>query len=257
MSVSVRAVTDDSQASEVLGDVEVQSEALEQLSEAVQYRRWLTSLALPYLGDRPLELGSGTGDYAAEWLASGVPSLTASDLEPGRVEALRQRFAQDPRVTVRQVDAAKVDGGPYTSVVAFNVLEHVPDHVAALRAAAKAVVPGGHVVMFVPAFEFAMSDFDRSVGHVRRYTKDTLRSAFVAAGLTPTVLRYVNLPGLPAWFVGMRLLGMTPSNGPILKVWDNAVVPLARAVERRVAPPFGQSVLAVARVEHTAEPPVS
>ena len=129
--------------------------------------------------------------------------------------------------------------------MAFNVLEHIPDHVQALRAAHRLVRPGGRVIMLVPAFEFAMSRFDRTVGHVRRYTKRSLAQAFRDAGLEPELVHYVNAPGLPAWFVGMRLLGMTPGEGPVLRVWDSVVVPAARAVESRVRPPFGQSVFAV------------
>lgn len=55
-------------------------------------------------------------------------------------------------------------------------------------------------------------------------------------------------PGLLAWFVGMRLMRMTPQDGPTVRLWDNAVVPVARALENRVRVPFGQSVFAVGRV---------
>lgn len=241
-------MTDDAADHEVLGDSPLQNAALEDLTAAVNYRRWLTSLALPYLGRDPLEIGSGNGDYAQEWLDAGLPSVTVSELESSRLDALRTRFAGDSRITVRRIDATAIDGGPYSAVVSFNVLEHIPDHVAALRAAAAAVRPGGSIVAFVPAFPFAMSDFDRSLGHVRRYTRASLGQAFADAGLVPEVLRYVNMPGLPAWFVGMRLLRLRPGDGALLRVWDGAVVPTARAVERVVTPPFGQSVLAVARV---------
>jgi hypothetical protein len=56
------------------------------------------------------------------------------------------------------------------------------------------------------------------------------------------------MPGLLAWFVGMRLLKMTPGEGPLLRLWDRVVVPIARRLESRVSAPFGQSVFAVARV---------
>jgi SAM-dependent methyltransferase len=233
---------------QVLGDTALQSSVLEVLDSAVRYRCWLTSLALPYLGAHALELGSGLGDYACTWLDAGVPRITVSEMDPSRLTALKERFTGDPRVEVIQLDASDPPARRHSSLVAFNVLEHIPDDVGALRAAHRLVVPGGAVVMFVPAFEFAMSRFDRQVGHVRRYTRKSLRHAFLAAGLTVQRLHYVNAPGLLAWFVGMRLLGMTPEDGWLVRSWDRTVVPAARGVEKFVRPPFGQSVFAVGRV---------
>jgi hypothetical protein len=233
----------------VLGDSRVQSRSLESVASAVRYHEWLASLALPWLGDHPLELGGGLGDYAQRWLAGGVPEITLVERDEDRLDVLRGTFRDDPRVTVLDLDVLDpraVSPIPrHSSYVAFNVLEHIPDHVGALRAAHRLVRPGGSVVMLVPAFQFAMSRFDRTVGHVRRYTKRSLAEAYREAGLDLRLLHYVNAPGLPAWFVGMRLLGMTPGDGPLLRIWDSVVVPGARAVESRLRPPFGQSVFAV------------
>jgi hypothetical protein len=110
------------------------------------------------------------------------------------------------------------------------------------------VRPGGSVVVFVPAFEFAMSRFDTAVGHVRRYTVQSLTSAMREAGLTVEQAKYVNIPGLAAWVVGMRLLRMTPGDGRLLAAWDRHVVPRTRRWESGHAAPFGQSVFAIARV---------
>ncbi|HET8614108.1 MAG TPA: class I SAM-dependent methyltransferase [Actinomycetales bacterium] len=229
------------------GDSELQSFTLESLTSAVNYHRWLTDLVEPYLGDDPVELGSGLGDYAATWARDGR-HVTATDADPSRAAHLRRRFAGDPHVSVRDLDVSHPYTGQHSCLVAMNVLEHIEDHVGALRAAHSLLRPGGHVVMFVPAFELAMSRFDREVGHVRRYRVRTLRRAYLDAGLEVGRVHYVNAPGLLAWVVGMRLMGMTPHDGPTVRLWDRAVMPVARAVERRVRPPFGQSVFAVGRV---------
>ena len=128
------------------------------------------------------------------------------------------------------------------------MLEHIEDDVRAVRGARALVREGGHVVMFVPAFPFAYGRFDKAVGHYRRYTKASLREAFEAAGLDLVDLRYVNMPGLASWYVGVRLLRMTVSDSVVVRLWDRTITPLARRLESKRRPPFGQSLLAVARV---------
>ena len=232
----------------VAGDSELQSFALDSLSEAERYHRWLTDLAQPFLGDDPIEIGSGLGGYATTWLEGGLPAITVTERDSSRLGVLRQRFGSDPRVTVTDTDVFDPPTGQHSAMVAMNVLEHIEDHVGALRSAHSLLRPGGAVVMFVPAFNFAMSDFDRAIGHFRRYTTKSLRAVYEQAGLEVERIHYVNAPGLFAWFVGMRLLKMTPKYGPTVKLWDAVVVPVARAVETRFRPPFGQSVFAVGRV---------
>jgi SAM-dependent methyltransferase len=232
----------------VLGDSALQSQTLESVASAVNYHDWLTSLTRPHLGDHPVELGSGLGDYAQRWLDLGVPQVTVTEADPGRLAGLHERFADDGRVHVTTLDLSSPEPADHSAFVMVNVLEHIPDDVQALRAAHSLVRPGGAVVVLVPAFSFAMSRFDRAVGHVRRYTVGSLTRAMTEAGLEVEDARYVNLPGLPVWFLGMRLLRMTPGEGRFLSVWDNQVVPRARRWEEKHRPPFGQSVLAVARV---------
>lgn len=220
---------------------------LEALEGARNYNAWVAALVLPYLGDDPVEVGSGTGTNAALLLEAGLPRLTVSETDPELVERLRERFAEDARVSVRELDLLDAPPGEHSALVALNVLEHIEDDVAGLKAAARLLRPGGAVVVFVPAFPFAMSRFDRAIGHYRRYRKESGREAFAKAGLAVEELRYVNAPGLAAWTVGMRLLRMRPSEGVVLRSWDRAVVPIARRLEQRRPPPFGQSLLAVGR----------
>ncbi len=232
---------------QVLGDTELQSEVLESNAAAENYHNWLCSMASPYLGDDPLEIGSGMGDYARTWLDWGQPRITLSEADPGRLAHLHRTFDGDSRVRFATVDLDATEPGDYSSVVSFNVMEHIPDDVAAFNAAYHLLRPGGHFVTLAPAFPALMSEFDRSIGHVRRYTRENMRAKYAGAGFDIVTCRYVNAPGMLAWFLGMRVLKMTPGEGPILRLWDSGVVPVARKVESRVKVPFGQSVLAVGR----------
>jgi SAM-dependent methyltransferase len=137
----------------------------------------------------------------------------------------------------------------HSAFVALNVLEHIADDRQALRSAGSLVRPGGHVVVFVPAFAFAAGRFDRLIGHHRRYTKSTLTAAYKEAGLSMEKIHYVNAPGLPAWLLSVLLFRGEPRDGALLRMWDRGVIPVTRRIERHWTPPFGQSVLAVGRTE--------
>ncbi|WP_117209465.1 class I SAM-dependent methyltransferase [Allorhizocola rhizosphaerae] len=232
---------------QVNGDTVLQSEVLEDLSDAVNYQRWLADLVRPHLGDEPLEIGSGLGYYAALWLPD-VRHFTATEADPARLVDLKERYAGEPRVTVRQLALpAPAEGiGQHSCIVALNVWEHIDDHVGALRSAAAMLRPGGRVVLVVPAFESAMSNFDRLIGHVRRYTTKSMRELLEAAGLEIQDVHYINPVGLLSWYVVCKLLRQRPKNGLLLRVYDRVMIPMLRRAEQGRRPPFGQSVFAVA-----------
>jgi len=221
---------------------------LEELSQAVRYRRYLFELIEPHLGDSVLEVGAGIGDFAAQ--LTGRRRVIVTDGDPGCVSTLQERLGDRPEVTVRTLDlpGELAIGAPVDSVVAINVLEHLEDDVGALRDLRGAVVPGGTLVLLVPGYPALYGEFDRAVGHLRRYTPATLRRAVEAAGLQVEVLRPVNLLGGLAWWAAVRVGGRTRPTPVLVKLYDRFVVPLVRLSERLVEPPFGQSVICVASV---------
>ena len=227
----------------------LQVRVLEALEGAQNYNRWIADLTRPYLGDDPVEVGSGIGSSAALWLDSGLPRITVTDTDDESLRRLRNRFARDERVRIARLDLSAAGEADHSCLVALNVLEHIADDREALRRAGHLVRPGGRVVMFVPAFPFAAGRFDRLIGHYRRYTVDTARSAMTAAGLEIENVGYVNAPGLLAWFVAVRLLRLVPSDGPLLRLCDRVAVPAIRRLEATHNPPFGQSVLAIGRTQ--------
>jgi SAM-dependent methyltransferase len=238
----------------IRGNREIQHDVLVALAECANHRRWFAGFAKPYLGDCPMEIGSGLGDYAREWIPL-VSSFTATDADPVTVLELKQAMAAFPQVTVSEVALPAEDRAEHSCVIAYNVLEHIEDDIDALRSMARLLRPGGHVVLVTPAFPFAMSPVDIATGHVRRYTKRTMRAALSGAGLEIVDVRYANSLGLLCYYAFTSLLRRTPSEGGTMSLYDKVVVPIVRFGERIIGrPPFGQSVIAVAKVTGPAEP---
>ena len=64
----------------------------------------------------------------------------------------------------------------------MDMLEHVSDDAAFVRALARIAVPGGRAVFTVPAHPHLFSAHDEFLGHRRRYTRARLRAVLDAAG---------------------------------------------------------------------------
>jgi ubiquinone/menaquinone biosynthesis C-methylase UbiE len=239
---------------QIRGDRQVQCDVLVALAECQNHRKWFAGFAKPYLGEHPIEIGSGLGDYALEWIPS-VEKYTATDADPALIGELKKHMARYPNVTVRQMLLPTDERADHSCLVSYNVLEHIDDHVGALQSMARLVRPEGYIVLVCPAFPFAMSPVDVATGHVRRYTKRSMRKALTDAGLEPVQVRYANSLGLICYYGFTSVLKKQPSTGGTMSFYDRLVVPVVRLLERMVGdrPPFGQSVVAVARVKEEAE----
>lgn len=214
-----------------------------------RYLAFQRELIRPHCGDAVLEVGAGLGEFAAG--LTGLRRHIVTDVDPAAVARMAERFRDRSEVTARVLDLAEgaleLDE-PLTGVVAINVLEHIEDDAGALRSLAGMVRPGGRIVLWVPGYMQLFGDFDRAVGHVRRYTPATLRQAFESVGLTAETVKPVNLLGGVAWWLTVRRGGVAQPRPALVRTYDRVVVPTTRALERWVTPPFGQSVLGVARV---------
>ncbi|MGH9281176.1 MAG: class I SAM-dependent methyltransferase [Acidimicrobiales bacterium] len=226
---------------------------LDALAEADNYADWIVEMAEPYLGAEILELGAGHGTVTGRLARHG--KVTASDLSQRCVDTLLNRYGgrDDVEVLHGDVDDA-VAGRTFDSAVLVNVLEHIKDDDEALRAIREGLHPGGAVVVFVPAFEALYSDFDRLVGHFRRYRRDELAGKVAAAGFDVVEARYVNAVGAVAWWVIARQLHRFPRSVKAVRAYDRTVTRAVRWLEARWTPPFGQSVLCVGRRPAWPEP---
>jgi SAM-dependent methyltransferase len=214
---------------------------------APNYLTWVAELCRPYLGHRVLEVGAGLGAITARYEQNR--EVVANDVSSPCVHALRRRFAGHPNVRVEDRDLRSLEmDARFDSVLMVNVLEHIADDVEALRGLGRLLVPGGFVVVYVPALNGLYGPWDKRIGHYRRYSVWRLREVFREAGLEPVELRWVNFLAIPAWAAfGRGNIDDRERSGNLLSLWDRIAVPAARSLESHVRMPIGLNVLGVAR----------
>ena len=231
------------------GSTEVDHElavTLDALEGAPRYADWIIEQMAPHVSGRILEVGAGLGTMTGRLAALG--KVVASEPSPELANRLRDRYATSSDVEVIEADAVSAAAhGPFDAAVAVNVLEHIEDDVGALRALRDCLRPGGTVALWVPAYEALFSDFDRRIGHHRRYRASTLAATIDDAGLELVESRYAHGLGAVAWFLYATMRARTPTASPLTRLYDRAAIPLVRRKEARRPARFGQSILCIAR----------
>jgi 2-polyprenyl-3-methyl-5-hydroxy-6-metoxy-1,4-benzoquinol methylase len=226
---------------------------LETMQEARRYSDHVFGLVRGFLGSRVLEVGSGIGTMTRRLVE--VADVVVG-IEPNRncATRLQEAMGTHPRFTLRvchfeECDRAELVSQRFDSVLLVNVLEHITDDVSALKAFEKIVVPGGRVIVFVPALQIAYGPLDAELGHHRRYSKRTLRAAFAAAGLDLIQLRYTNPIGLAGWMFNAHISKSTKHSPEQVRLFETLIAPWALPLERFILPPIGLSLIAVGRLK--------
>jgi glycosyltransferase involved in cell wall biosynthesis len=214
-----------------------------------RYTEFLWDLMRPYVGRRVLEVGSGTGAMT-RYLATRE-HVVATDIDAQYVQLLKRTYDGSPNVEVRQLDLARIgeDGlvaKSFDTVVCSNVLEHVEDDGAALRAMRDLCTPGGRVILIIPALRQLYGAIDEAIGHYRRYTRPEIEAKLAAAGMAVEHVSYFNAFGMFGWWLNAVVLRRRSVPGFQARVNDR-LTPLLR-LERKLNPPVGMSLLAVGRV---------
>ena len=156
------------------------------------------AIALGFVGfDRDvLEVGAGAG-HVTRVLAERGNRVTAVDIDPVALESAAP-FASS--VHSGDLDVMVLDElvgpGPFDAVLMGDVLEHLRDPVATLRAARRVLRPGGSIVVSVPNVAHIDLRLHLFIGrwqyqpiglldatHVRFFTRETLEEALAQAGL--------------------------------------------------------------------------
>lgn len=144
-------------------------------------------------------------------------------------------------------------GHTFDLIALLDVLEHLDDDAAALRALRARMKPGGWLLITVPAYQFLWSRHDELHHHKRRYVAHGLRAVIESAGYRVHYLSYFNTWLFPLIATARLAKARSGHNGDLSmpNKFVNALLTKIFASERwllgRIALPAGVSLLALAR----------
>jgi 2-polyprenyl-3-methyl-5-hydroxy-6-metoxy-1,4-benzoquinol methylase len=216
--------------------------------QAQRWKAYFAGLILPHLGRDVVEVGAGRGGTTSVLCHRNFRRWLCLEPDPELARVTRQMIEQGelPECCESRVAALShlEDEERFDSVLYIDVLEHIADDAAEVRLAASRLRVGGKLIVLAPAHQWLYSEFDRAIGHHRRYTRQSLCAA-MPRELELREMKYLDAVGLLA-SLGNRFVSRssTPTAWQI-KLWDRGMIPCSRRLDPVIRHSFGKSLLGV------------
>lgn len=198
-----------------------------------------------------LDVGCGTG--ANLEMLSEFGESAGVDISGDALSFCRERGLQN--VKQGAAEALPFDDSSFDLVTGLDVVEHLDDDLGGLKEMRRVLRPGGHALVFVPAFMFLWGVQDDISHHRRRYTLDQLKRVIRQAGFEVERASYVNLSFFTPILIGrllMRAFRIRPESENNITIGSlNGILGKLLGAEslalRYLNFPFGVSIICVAR----------
>ena len=222
---------------------------LDALEQAPQFNLWMYESVQPWLGARVAELGVGRGNLSKHIRRHEQVLLT--DYRLDYLTELQRKWTEQKNLRIGKLDMtertdyAQLQAFAPDSVVFLNVLEHLEDDRAVLRNLFATVPAECRIVVLVPYNMRLYSEFDKALGHFRRYAEGELEGKMREAGLEVEKQFFFNKVGVFAWYVANTLGGQKALKPWQLRVYG-ILTPVFRVLDR-ILPTSGLSTVVIGR----------
>jgi ubiquinone/menaquinone biosynthesis C-methylase UbiE len=214
---------------------------------AKNWKRYIARHLRGYVSGDVLEVGSGLGSVTGV-LSSGTRRWMCLEPDPDLLERARSLLSNQ-KVNCEFVIGTLEMMPPeeaFDAILYIDVLEHIEDDRLELIRASRHVKSNGVICVLAPAHPMLYSEFDRAIGHFRRYTKATL-SAAGPPGFRLERLLYLDCCGWLASAANRFILKSATPGINQIAFWDRFLVSLSRILDPVLSYSVGKSVLGVWR----------
>lgn len=223
---------------------------LDLFAQAENWKTYVKEEITDYLTGDVLEVGAGIGGTTLALHDGTARRWVCLEPDANLTVRLQARIRTTDKAATADIIAGSIrtfaNAPCFDCILYIDVLEHIEDDRGQIELAAQLVRPGGHIVVLAPAHQWLFSDFDKSIGHLRRYKKATLR-ALMPLGWVERKLAYLDSIGVLLSLGNVIALRRAMPTRTQIVIWDRLCVSLSRIVDRWCCGMIGKSILAVWR----------
>jgi len=217
-------------------------EATEKFDNAKFHRKYCMSFIKKFIKGDVLEVGAGCGSFTRDYFTKDL-KITLTETDNKNYEDLKASFKNKDNVNVSNSTIFNIEK-TFDTILYLHVLEHIEEDRKELESAYKKLKKGGRLIIMVPKHQKLYSNFDKAIGHFRRYELNFFEKNLV--NLDRVLLISLDSVGYILYFLNKIFFKNEtfPSNLKIF-IWDKIFTPVTIFLDFFSNYKFGKCIVAV------------
>lgn len=200
-----------------------------------------------YIFGHVLEVGAGIGANIDLFINKSCSQWLAVEPDPNLSMIISRKFLNPIYCnyklitgTLKQVDPSS----KFDAVLYIDVLEHIEHDALELEMAGERVKIGGRIIVLAPAHNYLFTEFDRKIGHYRRYNKKMMKDV-IPKNFAVEKLYYLDCIGFFASLANKLFLRSEVPTFRQIIFWDSILVPISKYFDLLTFNKFGKTIICV------------
>lgn len=221
---------------------------LELFEHATVWKNYYGRFLAPFLKGKVLEVGAGIGGTTRELCNGTQEKWLCLEPDPDLYAKL------DAKIKSKQLPGCcsclKGTTGDlpqqekFNAIMYIDVIEHIEKDADELERASSLLAKNGHLIVLVPAHQSLYNQFDKAIGHYRRYNKQMLRNA-APANMKLVRIMYLDSCGLLASIMNKYLLKQDYPTLKQIRLWNKVMIPVSKVTDFILNYTVGKTVVAI------------
>jgi len=214
---------------------------LDTFDAAKKFRNYQIYYLKSYIKDPFLEVGAGQGGLTNLY-KKFTKDITLIEPDKKLFQLLRKKFRKkNIKIKNQTIDKIKFK---YQTIIYFDVLEHIKSDLKEVKIASKKLKKNGNLIFNVPAHQLFYNEFDKAVGHFKRYNKKDFKNIEKKTDLKIEKLIYYDSIGL-LFLILNKVFKLKETNLKNKIYFWNMLIPLSKIIDKLTFNKFGKSLLCV------------
>ena len=227
---------------------EYQGTELELFKNATNWKKYFSAKLHQHIRGNVLEVGAGVGTNFNYLFTENSKHWTFVEPDLELFQVLKSKCAGEKIPTSFINGTIENIQAKFDTIIYIDCLEHIEKSKQEIEHCYELLNDNGKLIILVPAYNYLFNEFDKQVGHYRRYNKTMLRSEINDLLVEQSVF-YLDSLGFFASLANKLIIKKKLPTEKDILFWDKFLIPISKLSDLISGKSFGKSLIGVYKKE--------